>query len=174
MEYDAVLVRRVLSGEPEAYAELVRRHERALVAAAGAVLGELHGAQDAAQEAFLIAYQRLGSLRNSDAFGQWAVRIVQRVALRMLRRRDRAGPLDVGIELASPPLDSRLADDIQHLFQAVMKLPEKQREAMLLRYFSGHDIDAISQITGQPPGTIRSHLSRTVARLRERMKDFES
>ncbi len=72
MEDDAVLVRRVLSGETEAYAELVRRHERALVAVAGAILGELHGAQDAAQAAFLIAYQRLGALRNSDAFGQWA------------------------------------------------------------------------------------------------------
>ena len=44
METDAALVQRVLAGQTEAYAELVRRHERALLAAAGAVLGDLHAA----------------------------------------------------------------------------------------------------------------------------------
>jgi RNA polymerase sigma-70 factor (ECF subfamily) len=173
MENDAALVRRVLNGQTDAYAELVRRHERALLAAAGAVLGELHGAQDAVQESLVIAHQRLGSLRNADAFGQWTIRIVHRVALGMRRRRDRAGPLAEDVEARPPSRDSRLDDEIQRLFQAVLKLPEKQRQAVLLRYFSGHSIDTISGLTAQPAGTVRSHLSRGLARLRERLEDLD-
>ena len=173
MENDSVLIKRVLSGETEAYAELVRRHERALLAAAGAVLGELHGAQDAVQESFVIAHQRLGSLQNGSAFGQWTIRIVQRVALGMLRRRDKTKPLGDGGEIQSPSKDGPLDDEIQRLFRAVMKLPEKQRQVVLLRYFSGHDIDAISTITTQSAGSVRSHLSRALTRLREQLKDLE-
>src|ERR1035437_5162072 len=119
MENDSVLIQRVLNGETEVYAELVRRHERALLATAGAVLGELHAAQDAVQETLVIAHQRLGSLRNGSAFGQWTLRIVQRVALSMLRRRGRIKPLAECVEIQSPPKDAPLDDEIQKLFRAV-------------------------------------------------------
>jgi RNA polymerase sigma-70 factor (ECF subfamily) len=174
MEDDAALVRRVLNGQTEAYAELVRRHERALLATAGAVLGELHAAQDAAQESLVIAYERLGSLRDGNAFGPWTIRIAERVALGMRRRRGRIKPLNEDVEKASPSQNHPLDDEIQRLFQAVLKLPEKQRQAVLLRYFSGHSIDTISAITTQPAGTVRSHLSRGLARLRAGLKDVES
>jgi RNA polymerase sigma-70 factor (ECF subfamily) len=178
METDAALVQRVLAGETEAYGELVRRHERALLAAAGAVLGDLHAAQDAVQESLIIAYQRLASLRNADAFGQWTIRMARRVAIDMRRRRARVRTLGDEAETLSadgsgPPNDKPLDDEVPELFRAVMRLPEKQRQVVLLRYFGGHGIDAISTITAQPAGTVRSRLSRGLARLRKRLKDLE-
>jgi RNA polymerase sigma-70 factor, ECF subfamily len=180
VDSDADLVRRVLGGDKDAYAGLVRRHERGLLAAAGAVLGDAHAAQDAAQEAFVIAYQKLRALRNGQAFGWWALRIVRRVACRM-----RGGPggqwapcgkalLHEEAEAAAPPRKSPLDEDIREVLRAVSSLPERQRQALLLRFFGGHAVDDISRITSRPAGTVRSHLSRAIARLRERLKDKES
>ena len=172
MEEDAVLVQHVLAGDTAAYGDLVRRHERALVAAAAAVLGNLDSAQDAAQEAFLLAHRRLGTLRNSDVFGAWAVRIAQRVALRMRSRRDKAGPL-CSDTAAAPSPDSRLDEDIRQVLRKVLQLPERQRQVVLLRYFSGFDLDAIAQITDQRQGAVRTQLSRAVTRLRQQLKDSQ-
>jgi RNA polymerase sigma-70 factor (ECF subfamily) len=177
METDAALVQRVLAGETEAYGELVRRHERSLLAAAGAVLGDLHAAQDAAQQALLIAYQRLASLRNADAFGQWTIRLAQRVAVDMRRKLARVRMLGDEAETLSaggdPPNDKPLDDEVQMLFRAVMRLPEKQRQVVLLRYFAGHSSEAISVITAQPAGTVRSRLHRGLAMLRKRLRGLE-
>jgi RNA polymerase sigma-70 factor (ECF subfamily) len=184
METDAALVQRVLAGETDAYGELARRHERALLAAAGAVLGDLHAAQDAAQEALRIAYQRLASLRKAGAFGAWTVRIARRVAITMWRKNGRTRSLgDEADTLAAsvggmaaggdPPDDKPLDDEIQQLFRAVMRLPEKQRQVVLLRYFAGHSNEAISTITAQPVGTVRSRLSRGLAMLRRRLRGLE-
>jgi len=177
METDAALVQRVLAGETEAYGELVRRHERSLLAAAGAVLGDLHAAQDAAQEALVIAYQRLASLRNPAVFGQWTIRLAQRVAVDMRRKLARVRMLGDEAETLSaggdPPNDKPLDDEVQMLFRAVMKLPEKQRQVVLLRYFGGQSSEAISTITAQAAGTVRSRLHRGLAMLRKRLRGLE-
>ena len=83
---DAELVRAVKSGERRLYGDLVARYERAVKAAALHVLSNYHDAQDAAQEAFVIAYQRLGELREEGAFGGWLLRIAHNEALRLARR----------------------------------------------------------------------------------------
>jgi RNA polymerase sigma-70 factor, ECF subfamily len=173
METDGTIVCRVLAGDTAAYGDLVRRHEQAVVAAAASILSDVHAAQDAAQETFLVAHQRLATLRNGDAFGPWTVRISQRMALRMRRRRDKAGRLEQDVEAGSPLQNGQLDDDVRRVLATVMKLPETQRQAVLLRYFSGLDLDTIAQVTGQPAGTVRSHLSRAVARLRERLGDWQ-
>ncbi len=63
MTSTAELVGRSQSGDQGAFAELVRRYERAVIVTAWGVLGDFHAAQDAGQEAFLIAYRNVGRLR---------------------------------------------------------------------------------------------------------------
>ena len=77
MRSDSELTEGVLGGEPAAFAELVRRHERVVYGVSLAVLGDHHSAEDAAQETFMMAYEKLGSLRNGSAFGAWVLRIEQ-------------------------------------------------------------------------------------------------
>ena len=69
MKSDSELVNAVLSGQKDAFAELVGRYERSVRAAAMDVLGDHIAAQDAAQEAFVKAYEKLGSLREVSVFG---------------------------------------------------------------------------------------------------------
>ena len=78
----------------------------------------------------------------------------------MRHRRDRAGPLAEDVAATSVRPDFALDDEIQGLFRVVLKLPEKERQAVLLRYFSGHSIATVALIKTPPAGTVRSHLSR--------------
>ncbi len=83
---DSELVRIALSGDRQAYGRLFERHERSVLAAALAVLGNYHTAQDVTQETFVIAYTRLGSLRKRASFGAWARKIARHEAIAALRR----------------------------------------------------------------------------------------
>jgi RNA polymerase sigma-70 factor (ECF subfamily) len=171
MENDGQLVGRVLAGQREAYADLVRRHERAMLAAAAQVLGDVQTAQDAVQEALVLAFRKLATLRKADAFGPWAIRIARRAAGRIARRRRRDEPLSAEPAAESPPLDGQWDERIRLVLGQVMRLPDKQRQAVLLKYFAGHDAEQIAQVTGQTAGTVRMQLFRALSRLRERLKE---
>ena len=173
MERDSDLVRAVLAGRREAFAELVRRHERALLAQAGTILGDLTRAQDASQEALTIAFRRLNSLRKPEAFGAWATRIARNVALRMARRDGRIRRLTDRAELADGSSDGHLDELTRNVLRAVEQLPGKQRQVIRLKYFAGHSAKEIAQMTGQAVGTVHSQLSRAVSRLRERLKESQ-
>src|SRR5687767_7211306 len=84
----------VLSGEQAAFAEMVRRFERAAWTTAWKILRDYHAAQDATQNAFVEAYRRLGQLRSPDLFGVWLLRITRREALRLARQRRKVDSLD--------------------------------------------------------------------------------
>ena len=81
------LVEATRAGEQSAFAELVRLYERAAIMTAQAVLGDFHAAQDAAQDGFVIAYRKIGQLRDTASFGPWMLRIVRRRAAEMHHRR---------------------------------------------------------------------------------------
>ena len=173
MQQDADLIQDVLAGRRDAYTELVRRHERSLLAAAGAVLGNLHSAEDAAQEAFVIAFRKLRTLRNGNAFGAWAVSIARHLAVSMIRRERRIRPIPDCVELPAERPDDRLDELTARVLKAVERLPDKQARAILLKYFAGHTAEQIAQMTGQQVGTVHSQVSRGIARLRNRLKETE-
>ena len=79
---DRAIVDAVLAGDQEAYRVLVERESAAVVRACHRVLGDLHEAEDAAQEAFVTAYRSLASWRGDGPFGAWLTRIAVRIALR--------------------------------------------------------------------------------------------
>ncbi len=81
------LVKAAQVGEGSAFAELVRRYERAAIITAHSVLGDFHSSQDVAQEAFIIAYRELKQLRDAASFGPWLLQIARRRSLRLQRRR---------------------------------------------------------------------------------------
>ena len=85
MQSDSQLVSAVLDGDQTAFATLVDRYQRAARAAAFHQLGDHHAAEDAAQEAFVTAYQKLSGLRDNACFGPWLLTIVRHKAERIGR-----------------------------------------------------------------------------------------
>lgn len=165
MPSTAELVKAAQLGEKAAFSELVRRYERAAIITAYSVFGDFHSAQDVAQEAFIIAYQRFGQLRNTESFGPWLLRIARRQAVR-LKRSQKIEP--VGSDCVQ--LDVTNSHDWMEPYKEVVKqltrLPEHERIVAVMRYMDGHSVKEIADATGRPVGTITKQLSRAIERLR--------
>ena len=131
---DASLVQHALDGEAAAFATLFGRYHSAIRQFAYRVVLDEHAADDVAQESFITAARRLGSLRDGQAFAAWLYRIAANAArthMRSSRAHDRklaaavAGCADDG---DTPPPDERAA----RALAAMDGLPAKQREAVAL------------------------------------------
>ena len=172
VESDSELVRIAVSGDRQAYGRLFQRHERSVLASALAVLGDYHTAQDVAQEAFVVAYAKLGTLRKRSSFGAWVRKIARREAID-IRRRRRRGPAAApsAPEVCEPSQDGCLDEQSRLLLEAVTRLPRHEQEVLTLRYFDGHSVKTISEMTGRPVGTVTMQLSRARSRLHKWLKE---
>jgi RNA polymerase sigma-70 factor (ECF subfamily) len=169
---DEDVVDSVLAGDRPAYAELVARYERAVHAAAWAVLRDHHASQDVTQDAFIAAYQRLPTLRDRRSFGPWVVTIARRAAIDRARRPAvpvHAGP--VPADCPAPPVGDPPDDRPARVLAAVARLPDHEQRAVLLRYIDGRPTAEIARLTGRSVGTVTKQLTRALRRLRETLED---
>ncbi len=159
---DAELVALARSGDQDAFGELVRRYQRPAYSVALSVAGNHQDAEDAAQEAFLTALQRLDDCRNPARFGAWFLSIVRNRARNLVRRESlRSGdpiPDTAHSKEPSPAKAAQLAALRSRLEAALQTLPEVQREIVLLHDWEGWKHDEIAERLGIPSGTVRSHL----------------
>jgi len=169
---DAELVNAVLNGEKQAFAVLVARYERLVRAAALNVLGDGTNAQDAAQDAFVTAYENLFALRKVSSFGPWLMKITRRCALDFSRRKPKQAPPGARAATIENP-DGRLDEEKQALLAAVLKLPEGERQVVMLRYFSALGVRDVAEILGRSLGTVTKQLSRAHKRLRKILERSE-
>jgi RNA polymerase sigma-70 factor (ECF subfamily) len=137
---DAELVRQVLDGNTEAYAELVRRHAGRALAVCRARVWHRDDAEELAQEAVFRGLRDLATLRNPELFGHWLCRIARNVCLNWRKDPDRDHrPLTdlegiKGREEHSGVAAVERDDEVSHLMKKVEALPEDYREALMLYY----------------------------------------
>jgi RNA polymerase sigma-70 factor (ECF subfamily) len=184
---ERAIVDAVLGGDRDAYRHLVDREAAAVVRACHRILGDLHEAEDAAQEAFVTAYRSLASWRGEGPFGAWLTRIAVRISLRHVAQRRQVTWLDPtapgggtsdagsaavdahGVE-ARPRTDPAMlalrAEREAELRMAVAALPEPYREVVTLRFFGELSLDEIARQTDRPVPTVKTHLRRGLLRLR--------
>jgi RNA polymerase sigma-70 factor (ECF subfamily) len=167
------LLRATQRGETAAFAELVRCYQRAAIITAHAVLGDFHLAQDAAQEAFLIAHQRLGQLRNAASFGPWLLRIARRRAVRLSRGRPAERTVAGCVDRAAAETCEWM-EPYKEVVAQIARLPEHERIVVVMRYVDGRSVQEIADATGRPVGTVTKQLSRAVERLRHWLVEVQS
>ncbi len=175
-ESDAALVARARGGDGGAFETLVRRHLRSAYAVALAQLGEEADAQDAVQDAFVTALQRIEECRKPDQFGSWLMSIVRNRARdnRRYRAIRDALPLDAAGEAADradPGRDAENAELRHDLLGAMDTLTELQREVILLYDFEGWSHKEIGGRLGISDGSARVHLFNARRALRERLTE---
>lgn len=173
MQTDEELVKTALDGQKEAFAELVSRYERPVRAVAIDILGDHQGVDDAVQETFVAGYQHLSSLRNRDSFGPWLIKIAQRCALNWAKRRPKMTPMEPNPVAATEKPNIQVDEESEGLLSAVVKLPEAERQVVMLRYFAGHSVGEVAEAVGRGIGTITKQLSRAHKRLRKILKESE-
>ena len=167
------LVKATQAGEVSAFAELVRRYERAAIITAHSVLGDFHLAQDAVQEAFVYAHSMLNQLRSAASFGPWLLRLARRRAIRLQRTRrgERIGT--DGIDGAARETCNWM-EPFGAVAREIARLPDHERIVVVMRYVDGCSVKDIADATGRPVGTITKQLSRAVERLRGWLVEVQS
>ena len=168
---DGALVARACRGEEEAYGELVTRYRRATFAMALSVTGRREDAEDAAQESFIVALERLDECREPEKFGGWLLAIARNRARNLVRREMlREGEhltFSLVSRAAAPDLLAERGEMRARLNWALEKLNEVQREIVLLHDLEGWKHREIAEKLEMPSGTVRSHLHYARRRLRE-------
>ncbi len=162
-------------GDPAAWERLVREHQEAAFRLAYLLLGDAHDAEDAAQEAFIRAYQKLDRYDSARPFRPWLLTIVAHAARnrwRSVRRYaaalQRFATWDAESQPQPIPPDAATArqGEADALWQAVRRLGRADQEVIYLRYFLEVPVDEVAQALGVAPGTVKSRLHRALGRLR--------
>ncbi len=169
---DDEAVARARTGDQQAYALLVARYG-ALAHRTAHLLGAGDEAEDVVQEAFVKAYRHLATFRRDAPFRPWLLRIVANETHNLTRSRGRRAELVVKLTEVDPakgevPEDAAVATDRRsRLLEAVRTLPERERQAVVCRYFLQLSEAETAQVLDLPIGTVKSRTFRGLARLRE-------
>jgi RNA polymerase sigma-70 factor (ECF subfamily) len=164
------LLERAKAGDRAAFTELVERHHAELVRIAFAITGDLDAACDAAQLAWIKAWQRLPTVRQPDRLRAWLISIAVNEARQHLRagRRRHVREIAPAWDADRPAAEVTPADHLD-LDAALARLGPADRGLLAMRYLAGLTADEIGVATGLTGSGVRSRLSRVIARLREEL-----
>ena len=180
VELDAI--RRVLAGDRDAFRVLMDRHLPTVLRMTYRVTGNPVDAEEAAQEAFLLAYKKLSSFREQSAFGTWVYRIAMNCSLNLVERRSRDLAWDaVTLEPGSPSENFAVAHGLTpeaELLQreafrrrerAMLTLTPMERTAFILRHMEEQPIQIIAEALGISANSAKQAIFRAVAKLRREL-----
>jgi RNA polymerase sigma-70 factor (ECF subfamily) len=163
---DHELVRRHVAGDPDAFGELFRRHRDRMWAVALRTTRNPEMAADCVQDGFIAAYRRAGSFRGDAAFTTWLHRIVVNACLDRLRRDKPTSELPE-FDLADPHDAHASAEVRLDIREALAKLPEAQRLALVLVDMHGMPVQEAAAVLGVAEGTVKSRCFRGRAAMAE-------
>ena len=170
---DEANVDRVLGGDLSAFEGIVRRWQGPLINLAYRFCRDRGRAEDMAQEAFLRAFRSLSKWRREAAFSTWLFALATNLYRSELKRIPaNTISFDSMVELAAPSeftseMDSTRESDM--VGQALLSLPAKYKEALILFYFHEMSVDAAASSLGLPDGTVKAQLSRGREMLRRKL-----
>lgn len=169
------LVRRAQRGDRAALRELIDLHKDRLFAFVLRTVRNHHDAEEVCQEAFLKAFRALDTFNSEYRFSTWLFTIGYRLCLnRMRRKKDATGEVDFGTLPAmetSADASTAQSEEARRLknvvWQAVDRLTPPQRAAVVLFYQHQQGCAEIAEILALPVATVKSHLHRARARLKD-------
>jgi RNA polymerase sigma-70 factor (ECF subfamily) len=177
-EEDLADVNRVLAGDLQAFEGIVRRWQGPLVNMAWRYCRDRGRAEELAQEAFLRAWRGLGQWRRESSFSTWLFALAANVFRSELKRFPTVTvPLEAAPEPSGPATQhNTLSKELSSgaVRRAVLALPHRYREPVVLFYFHEMDLAAAARTMRLPEGTMKARLSRARALLRRRFPQLET
>ena len=179
VENDVQLIRRILSGDDEAFSALVQRHQKGVHALVWRKVNDFQYAEEITQDTFLQAYKKLSTLKNPNQFAGWLYVIANRLCINWLQRhKPTMQSLEdtpvAEIEESSYiryAAEQREAEDTEYRHEIAQrllsKLPESERTVVTLYYLGEMTAKEISKFLGVSVNTITSRLRRARERLQK-------
>ena len=162
-----------VAGDDVAFARIVTAHHGEMHRVCAFVCRDQTMAEDAVQAAWLIAWRKLGSIRDPARLRPWLVAIAVNETKQLLRKRRRRAEIEVVADASREPggIDPATGLDSMAVRDAMNRLDPDDRALLAMRYVAGFDATELAEAIGlSPPGT-RARLSRLLARLRQDMTD---
>lgn len=153
---DREAIERCLKGEREAFRYLVEAYQSQAVGHAAAIVGNREDALDAAQEAFIDAFQSLKNFDRVRRFYPWFYVLLRHRCYKLIAKRRAAENIEDAQILAPQTVVSN--DERIALEHALRSLPTEDREIVTLKYLDGFSYDEIAELLGIPRGTVMSRL----------------
>lgn len=182
---DGDLVARARVGDHAAFGELVDRHRVAVYRASMAALGSHAEAEDAAQDAFVVAWRRLDSFRGEASFRTWLLTIAWHQAINRRRgltkwwkrimplEEDVGGPTRIRPADEADPEQLASGGELQRDIRAAIRaLSPKLRDTLLLAQSGDYSYEEIGGIVRAPVGTIKWRIAEARRRVRERLQEL--
>jgi len=182
---DELIVERALTGDAEAFGEIVRRWERRIFALTYGMLGREEDARDATQETFLAAFRNLRGFRGEAKVSSWLHRIAVNQCISRQRRTRVRGESALGEEhenqasafaTAASYSPARVAEGRQETIavrRAINSLPIELRQVVVMKEFEELTFQEIADALGLPLSTVKSRLYTALKQLQMRLQKFE-
>ena len=179
---DQQLIQECLAGRTDAFGQLVVRYQDRLYNTLVKMLGSADDARDVSQDAFVHAFQKLGTFRGKSAFYSWLFRIAINAAVSEKRKvRRKSASIDAMREQAGiEPIDSHPTATPSHALElserqsmvrtALAELPEDYRTVLVLKEIEGLKYEEIAELIDRPVGTVRSRIHRARMELRNKLE----
>jgi RNA polymerase sigma-70 factor, ECF subfamily len=169
---DEQLIALIVRGETSLFRTIVERYQRRVLAVGLRFYRNEDDARDFAQEVFMKAYGALGTFRGGARFYSWLIRIAFNQGISATRAAREAGELPTELPGGGPtPEAAHLRKEVREsLGRAMAGLPEKYRVCVDLSFFFGLSYAEISDITGFPVNTVKSHVLRARLMLRDALR----
>ena len=171
---DARLLEAARAGDARAMESLYREHSGRVYSVVRRLVGDDHLAEDVSQDAWVRAFEKLGSFRGEAAFGTWMHRLAVNTALNRLRRQGRRPEVESAAEppRAPPEPDDRILNQ-RVLGLALDCLPEGYRKVLVMHDVEGMTHEEIAEQLGVAIGTSKSQLHKARARMRDLLSPNE-
>lgn len=174
---DIELVERARSGDHEAFSALVLDATPRLFTMARLIVRDSNRAEDAVQEAFMLAWRQIRALRDPQAWDAWLNRLTVRACVRSAQSHRRHAVVELRVvsddDRVGTDFASALADR-DHLGRALERLPVEQRAVLVLHFYVDLPLSDAADVLGIPVGTAKSRLHRGLTTLRMRLGDATS
>lgn len=174
---DELLLRRARNGDPDAFEELMTPLEQRIWRVCWHYTGDREAASDCGQDAMVRIWRALGSYRGDCAFETWVYRVAANCCLDYLRKkkRDRSESIEPMREKGFDPADPKAgteeqavaAEEKEQLRACIARLPEEQREALVLTQLEGVPYETAARMLGVSEGTVKSRINRAKSKLKE-------
>jgi RNA polymerase sigma-70 factor (ECF subfamily) len=167
------LVQKAQEGSPEAFERLYEMHLRRVYALSLRMLSDPNRAEEATQDIFVRAWEKIDTFQFRSAFGTWLHRLGVNVILGNLksekRRDDRTSPVTDELDLFVREVQEAMPETRLDLERAIAELPPRAKEILILHDIQGFRYREIAEMIGTAEGTVKSQLNRARRLVREAM-----
>ena len=167
---DEKLVADSRAGNKGAYTVLIQRHYRQVLLVCFGVLGNIHDAEDIAQDALLKGFTDIKKLRRSSKFGPWLTKIPRNLCINHLRRKKRA--VEVYAQTQSAPEND--AADTVGLQRAIARLPQDIRLPVVMHFLGKRPVKGIAEEMSISPSGVYAKLRKGLHMLHDMLSEMET